>query len=205
MGAMGGAGKGTPGANGGTPALQPGAQISRTSGFPMAMPVNRASGGVMSSEGFGTDRIPSMLTAGEYVINKDTVDKMGVGFLDKLNENGEVDTSLIRRFKDGGLVESSPTGFSSPTTNPTQQNQNNNQESSNNNTINITINIDKSGDTSKEESQEAKSQSGSLEQGNQERTQKDMDQAKQLSKQIEAVVIDVIEKNSRPGGMLAKK
>jgi hypothetical protein len=44
------------------------------------------------------DNVPAMLMGGEYVINRDAVDKLGVDFFDKLNR-GE-----IPRFQTGGLV-----------------------------------------------------------------------------------------------------
>lgn len=46
---------------------------------------NRNSGGIIPGRGPNTDTVPAMLTRGEYVIQRDAVDKYGIGFFDKIN------------------------------------------------------------------------------------------------------------------------
>jgi len=52
--------------------------------------------------GQSTDTVPSLLTKGEVVINKDAVDKLGVDFLTDLNQ-GKIGL-VPNRFQTGGLV-----------------------------------------------------------------------------------------------------
>lgn len=49
------------------------------------------------------DNIPALLTGGEVVINKPTVDKYGVDFFNRVNK-GLIPTSSMRRYATGGLV-----------------------------------------------------------------------------------------------------
>lgn len=61
-----------------------------------------ASGGSVDGPGTGTsDSIPAMLSNGEYVLNAQAVDRLGVPFLNGLN------TGRLRGFASGGLVGSS--------------------------------------------------------------------------------------------------
>lgn len=61
-----------------------------------------ASGGSVAGPGTGTsDSIPAMLSNGEYVLNAQAVDRLGVPFLNGLN------TGRLRGFASGGLVGSS--------------------------------------------------------------------------------------------------
>ncbi|WP_132048714.1 phage tail tape measure protein [Curtobacterium sp. PhB136] len=56
----------------------------------------KASGGVVRGPGTGTsDSIPAMLSNGEYIIRRSSVDKYGTGFLDRVNAG---------HYADGGLV-----------------------------------------------------------------------------------------------------
>ena len=67
---------------------------------------NYASGGrVPGYDPTDSDKVPAMLTAGEYVFNRKTVDRLGVGFLDMIN-NG-----MLPQFAEGGGVS---TGGSAP-------------------------------------------------------------------------------------------
>lgn len=60
-----------------------------------------ATGGSVSGPGTGTsDSIPAMLSDGEYVLNAQAVDRLGVPFLNGLN------TGRLRGFASGGLVGS---------------------------------------------------------------------------------------------------
>lgn len=60
-----------------------------------------ASGGAVAGPGTGTsDSIPAMLSNGEYVLNAQAVDRLGVPFLNGLN------TGRLRGFASGGLVGS---------------------------------------------------------------------------------------------------
>lgn len=61
-----------------------------------------ATGGSVAGPGTGTsDSIPAMLSNGEYVLNAQAVDRLGVPFLNGLN------TGRLRGFASGGLVGSS--------------------------------------------------------------------------------------------------
>jgi hypothetical protein len=57
-------------------------------------PIKMRSGGYVSGQP-GPDRVPAMLTSGEYVLNKDAVQKIGVGNLNSMNRQG---------FQSGGSV-----------------------------------------------------------------------------------------------------
>lgn len=79
-----------------------------------------ASGGSVAGPGTGTsDSVPAMLSNGEYVLNAQAVDRLGVPFLNGLN------TGRLRGFASGGLVGSggaynrpvSVASSSSPTSN----------------------------------------------------------------------------------------
>lgn len=60
-----------------------------------------ASGGAVAGPGTGTsDSVPAMLSNGEYVLNAQAVDRLGVSFLNGLN------TGRLRGFASGGLVGS---------------------------------------------------------------------------------------------------
>ena len=60
-----------------------------------------ASGGSVAGPGTGTsDSVPAMLSNGEYVLNAQAVDRLGVPFLNGLN------TGRLRGFASGGLVGS---------------------------------------------------------------------------------------------------
>lgn len=77
-----------------------------------------ASGGSVAGPGTGTsDSVPAMLSNGEYVLNAQAVDRLGVPFLNGLN------TGRLRGFASGGLVGSggaynrpASVGFSSSST-----------------------------------------------------------------------------------------
>jgi TP901 family phage tail tape measure protein len=98
------------------------------------------SGGLIRGYASGghTQQSPAMLTAGEYVVRKKVVDRLGVSSLDKMNKTGKVDDSLqdlyskpnddsvdisttgsanipaIQRFNEGGRLNSVISKITSP-------------------------------------------------------------------------------------------
>ena len=70
-------------------------------------PVYRADGGVLTAfVPRGTDTIPAMLTQGEYVIRKSSVNKYGTDFLDVIN-SGKLENwfyTLTRQYANGNNV-----------------------------------------------------------------------------------------------------
>lgn len=72
-----------------------GKPLSGSKGTALATP--KASGGVISGPG-GVDNVPAMLTAGEFVIPKNVVDKYGVSYFNSLISGG------VRGFQSGGVV-----------------------------------------------------------------------------------------------------
>ncbi|MBX7046656.1 MAG: hypothetical protein K1X86_12555 [Ignavibacteria bacterium] len=62
-----------------------------------------AEGGVVPGTG-NTDSIPAMLTPGEFVVNKNSVNKVGLDFLRWVN-NGTAYSNIAGRFSSGGLVQ----------------------------------------------------------------------------------------------------
>lgn len=77
--------------------------MSSVSGF--------ATGGYVSGAGTGTsDSIPAMLSNGEYVLTAKTVKRLGVDYLDRLNEGKALAPSMAKlpkfKFAEGGLVAS---------------------------------------------------------------------------------------------------
>lgn len=86
---------------GGTSNTAPGGALVESGGILVPSINNRkASGGYISGPGGPTeDKIPAMLSNGEYVIKASAVSKFGKGFLDKLNAG-----ILPQFFNTGGLV-----------------------------------------------------------------------------------------------------
>jgi hypothetical protein len=67
--------------------------------------VKKNMGGSIFGPG-GIDNVPAMLTAGEFVIKKSTVDKFGSGFFNALNGGGQPSVKGgIGQYKDGGMVQ----------------------------------------------------------------------------------------------------
>jgi len=62
----------------------------------------KASGGMIPGSGYG-DTVPAMLTPGEFVINKNAVQRYGTGFFAALN-NGIMSSSLFSKYANGGIV-----------------------------------------------------------------------------------------------------
>lgn len=81
-------------------------------GFGGAGAVGYANGGVVNGRP-GLDRIPAMLTAGEFVVRESTVNQLGVQFLSVLNEWGAVpqraaSSERFRQFEQREQVSSAP-------------------------------------------------------------------------------------------------
>lgn len=63
---------------------------------PASLPVRRfATGGLVTGPP-GVDRIPSLLTAGEFVLNRAAVQRLGAAFLNRLNERAPATNSAPR-------------------------------------------------------------------------------------------------------------
>jgi len=130
------------------------------------------------------DNVPALLMDGEYVVNKDTVNRYGKGFFDSLN------SGRISKFADGGSVGNQNAGL----------NQSETQSSvSNTNNINITVNIDKS---SSVETSTANNQSNDKITTDQDRRD-ELEKNRKLSDRIKSEVLKVLNTEQRPGGMLS--
>jgi hypothetical protein len=122
------------------------------------------------------DDVPALLTAGEYVMNRDAVRKYGTSLMSKLNRGQNIST-----FAEGGsvgnIIEPGAGGLSSgPQTN----------------NINITVNVDQAGAVDAKIS--ADRPSSSLE---------SQEEARSFSRQIENAVVKVILDQKRQGGLLS--
>jgi chromosome segregation ATPase len=61
-----------------------------------------ATGGYVAGPGTATsDSIPAMLSNGEYVLRAGAVSRLGIGLLDDLNDNGQLDS---HKFSTGGVI-----------------------------------------------------------------------------------------------------
>lgn len=76
--------------------------------IPYLQPIYRASGGHISSGPRGIDKVPAMLTVGEYVLNAATTNRIGVDRLDEWNFGYSAPRKRRRFFNEGGLVEQVP-------------------------------------------------------------------------------------------------
>ena len=83
------------GAMGFIPGFASGGEVQR---YASGGSVSQSRGGGVS--GFGTDTVPAMLTPGEFVMKKDSVDKYGASFLSSLNEG----LMPMGKFQNGGSV-----------------------------------------------------------------------------------------------------
>jgi hypothetical protein len=125
--------------------------------------------------GSNRDNIPAMLMGGEYVVNKQSVDKYGVGLFNGLN-NG-----TARGFAEGGPVGASTGGGGAPTT------ANNNFE--------INVNISGNGDAETTSSSDQ----------NQEQSTDEQDRNEQLGEAVKGAVQTEIIEQQRPGGLLYRE
>ena len=120
----------------------------------------------------GGDNVPALLMGGEYVMNKDSVNKYGVDFFEQLNAN---------KYRNGGYV-----GESKPQAGTTTAGAG---DSTNN--INITVNVDKNGASAT--SLDASSDGSSL---------TEEQRTKQLAEKVNSAVLNTIIEQKRPGGLL---
>lgn len=82
---------------------------------PGAPPRKRAEGGAVYGPGGPTgDKIPAMLSDGEYVIKASSVQKYGTSFMDKLNAGKFAMGGIVRKFQKGGRAGMERTHISAP-------------------------------------------------------------------------------------------
>ena len=143
--------------------------------YNVGLPYNK--GGYVPYGNRITDSVPAMLTGGEYVVNSRAVRKYGVGGLNSIN-------SGIARFQDGGAV--SPGGGSVET------------QTSSSSTSNISVNITVNNQAGGKGSSETEDVTGV---GNAD-SKTEAEKMAKLSKQIKTVVMQVLNKEQRSGGLL---
>jgi hypothetical protein len=144
-----------------------------------------ASGGVINAGG-GTDNIPALLTGGEYVVNKRSVDRYGLGFMDNLNKGN------LPGFNRGGLVGVGDNGSGTPLATGTGG-----APSNVNNNITINVTVEKDGTVSADASNE--------QEGGNQNTQgslQEEERNKQFGGAIKDAVVREIVEQKRPGGLL---
>ena len=179
-------------------------------------------GGVMG--GTTTDNVPALLTGGEYVVNKDSVDRYGVDFFHRLNKG------QISRFAEGGFAGQTTVGYSSGGISQgngnvaeainklieinevirdsiTGKRENKeltpNKESAkdggNGTVINVTItnNIQANGDTKSSVNSDVQSQNK-----NKKDSTEDQNKSQKLGEMMKSVVVQTIIEQKRPGGLL---
>ena len=144
----------------------------------------KSQGGIMHTGGGGTDNIPALLTGGEYVVNKRSVDRYGLNFMENLNKG------RLPGFNRGGLVGEGSNGTPLATaTGGAPSNVNNNI------TINVTVENDGnvSADTTNEQSGGNQHTQGAL---------NEEERNKEFSGAIKDAVVREIVEQKRPGGLL---
>ena len=145
----------------------------------MFIPEKNAKGGLIKAfarGGRNRDNIPALLMGGEYVVNKRSVDKYGVGLFNDLN------SGRAQGFANGGMVGGDGGGVGgAPTT------ANNNFE------INITMNSDGEGETTTTSNQ------------NENQSQEQQDRNEELGLAIKSAVQKEIVEQQRPGGLLYRE
>jgi hypothetical protein len=128
--------------------------------------------------GMNRDNVPALLMGGEYVINKQSVDKYGVNFFDGINKG------RLPRFQEGGAVGMAESaGGGSPLNNT--------------NNFSININIDQSGTASV--SNDPTDQGASQ---NTQAAEEEQERNKRLGERIQTVVQAELVDQLRPGGLL---
>ena len=143
----------------------------------------RSSGGVMKAMGGGSDNIPALLTGGEYVVNKRSVDHYGLKFMEDLNRG------RLPGFNNGGLVGEGGNNTPTIATGGSPSNVNNNI------TINVTVENDGnvSADTTNEQTGGNQNTQGAL---------NEEERNKEFSVAIKDAVVREIVEQKRPGGLL---
>ena len=156
-------------------------------------PQTAASGGVIrepkrfAAGGANGDNVPALLMGGEYVVNKDIVDKYGTAWFDRLN------TGKLSKFAAGGLVRqpgaitAMPRGKGNTSTN---DRSGIGGDVSTTNNINISVNVDSSGKVTADATES--NGAGDLTET----------ESKELASKIKSSVMSVIVEQKRPGGML---
>jgi TP901 family phage tail tape measure protein len=179
-----------------------------------------ATGGVAFGGENLTDRIPAMLSGGEFVLRKDAVEKYGVDLIDRLNR-GSIPKAKTKYFQNGGLVGTPGAAADSYASNdgfneiisklgeiasafknppnvrePSRQNiaRQNNEGNSLVNNISISVNVDKGGNV------ETKTNSDKADNDKKNK----QDNQRQLGELIKQSVVKVIIEQKRPGGLLAQ-
>ena len=146
---------------------------------PVYTPFQKRNGGLIKAfarGGRNRDNIPALLMGGEYVVNKQSVDKYGVGLFNDLN-NGRA-----QGFANGGMVGGDGGGVGgAPTT------ANNNFE------INITMNGDGEGETTTTSNQ------------NENQSQEQQERNEQLGLAVKNAVQTELIEQQRPGGLLYRE
>ena len=129
----------------------------------------------------GRDTVPAMLTAGEWVVPKETVDLYGLGFMNKLNKGN------VQHFAEGGYV--GPRGGGETPS------SGGGSASSVNNDFTINVNVTNEGGTSVEGVPGERDQNtqGGLEEN---------ERNKELGVRIKGAVVQEIVLQKRPGGLL---
>ena len=150
-----------------------------TPGGPTMTPykVRGAYGGLIktySTGGGPTDDIPALLMGGEYVMNRQATKKYGKQFFDSINQG------RAPRFADGGQVSTSEPSFAEKAAAMS--------DSKADGGTNVSININVTGQSSQMQTEG-------------ETKDKGIDY-KQMSKQIEQIVLKTIAEQKRAGGML---
>ena len=129
-----------------------------------------------ASGGLSADTIPAMLTSGEYIMNREAVQKYGIETMNKLNRG------QAQGFAQGGLVGAGPLDNGSPR----------GSGGSSTNNVNITVNVDNKGNID--------SQATSRENtGGSERAQ-----GREMAREIEGAVMKVLVEQQKQGGVLRK-
>lgn len=129
------------------------------------------------------DDVPALLMGGEYVINKNAVNRYGKGFFDSLN------SGKIKKFADGGSVGD---------TQPFKESSTNSTGANNTNNINITVNVAQNRTTT-----ESKDEEGDKGPTTDKDRQKEVERNRMLSERIKSEVVKVINQEQRPGGLLS--
>lgn len=179
---------------------------------PKTIPKAYAYGGKVFGAQTPSDRVPAMLTGGEFVIRKPVVDRLGEGFFKSINSG---------KYANGGLVGPSTvqspvndlSGISSVVTKLAEAanglktaiteigggkpqsgvNKSNDKSEQIINNVTISVTVQKDGTTKEDD----KSSSNS-------RNSDDEKQAKALADRMKAVALSVINQELHPGGRLAK-
>lgn len=140
---------------------------------------NVASGGVMFGGTSSSDVVPARLTRGEFVMNKSTVDRVGVNVFKSINNGYEA----------GGLVRSPVVTPQKSTLAMAQPASQNNTNISNQSTNNISINVNITSD-------------GKVSSSVNEDNKKKSEQGKALGELISSKVRETMVKESAQGGLL---